>query len=431
MLFQELNLDPRLLRAVAASGYVTPTEIQKQAVPVAMEGRDLMASAQTGTGKTAVFVLAALQRLLIPPKVQGRGPRVLVLTPTRELALQVTQAVRQLGRFIRLRVGTIVGGVPYEAQEKLLRVPLDFLVATPGRLIDHMQRGRVDCSRVELFVLDEADRMLDMGFIRDVDHIAAAVPKTRQTMLFSATLEKGVQDIARRLLRDPDLIELTQVKQKNAAIQQQVHWADGLAHKQALLAHLLGDQNISQAIIFTATKRGAEQVSAILAAQGHVCAALHGDMTQGARNRTMERMRSGGLRILVATDVAARGLDIRTVSHVINFDLPMTAEDYIHRIGRTGRCGSVGVAISLVGLADGEKLACIEHDMGQSLERKVIPGLEPVLAEPRICVGQQPGFRSACSTGRVFSTAFAPKKRRASGGFGKKDGLRHSGTRKE
>lgn len=416
MSFQKFNLDPRLLRAVAACGYTTPTEIQDQAIPLAMEGRDLMASAQTGTGKTAVFVLAALQRLVVPPTVRGHGPRVLVLTPTRELALQVTQAVHQLGRFTHPRAGTIVGGVPYGAQENLLRMPVDILVATPGRFLDHMQRGRVDFSRVELFVLDEADRMLDMGFIDDVDRIASAVPKPRQTMLFSATLESGVQGIARRLLRDPALIEMARVKERHAAIEQLVHCADGLGHKQALLSHLLGDQKVFQAIVFTATKRGAEQVAAVLAAQGHVCAALHGDMSQGARNRTMERMRRGKLRVLVATDVAARGLDIRSVSHVINFDLPMTAEDYVHRIGRTGRCGSSGIAISLVSPQDGDKLASIERYTGQHLERQVIPGLEPVLPEPRK-YPRQHDCRHARSCGRAFKTRVTSKGRRTSGRF--------------
>lgn len=407
------------MRAVAASGYTTPTEVQDQAIPVAMEGRDLMTSAQTGTGKTAIFVLAALQRLIAPPTIRGRGARVLVLTPTRELALQVTQAVHQLGRFTHPRAGTIVGGVPYGPQDKLLRMPLDFLVATPGRLLDHMQQGRVDFSRVELFVLDEADRMLDMGFIDDVDRIASAVPKLRQTMLFSATLESKVQGIALRILRDPARIELARVKERHAAIEQRVHRADGLGHKQALLAHLLGDREVSRAIVFTATKRGAEQVAAIVAAQGHACAALHGDMSQGTRNRTMERMRHGGLRVLVATDVAARGLDIKSVSHVINFDLPMTAEDYVHRIGRTGRCGLSGIAISLVSPQDGDKLACIEHFTGQHLERQVIPGLEPVIPEPR------KGQGSSC--GRVYKAEGTRRNYRTAGRFVQKARSRHSG----
>ncbi len=412
MSFQKFNLDPRLLRAVAASGYTIPTEVQDQAIPIAMEGRDLMASAQTGTGKTAVFVLAALQRLVTPSTLRGRGARVLVLTPTRELALQVTQAVHQLGRFTQPKAGTIVGGVPYDAQEKLLRMPLDFLVATPGRLLDHMQRGRVDFSRVELFVLDEADRMLDMGFIDDVERIASTVPKSRQTMLFSATLEGGVQGIAPRLLRDPARIELARVKERHASIEQRIHCADGLGHKQALLAHLLGDREVSQAIVFTATKRGAEQVAAILAAQGHACAALHGDMSQGARNRTMERMRRGGVRVLVATDVAARGLDIKSVSHVINFDLPMRAEDYVHRIGRTGRCGLSGIAVSLVSPQDRDKLACIEHYTGQHLDRQVIPGLEPVIPEPRKGQG--------ANCGRVFKAQSTRRSYRTSGRFAQK-----------
>ncbi|MEW6611612.1 MAG: DEAD/DEAH box helicase [Pseudomonadota bacterium] len=384
MSFQELQLAEPLLRAIEASGYTNPTEIQRQAIPVALEGRDLMASAQTGTGKTAAFVLPALQRLQSPAPVKGRGPRVLVLTPTRELATQVQDAIKRYARFTKLRVGAIVGGVPYPAQERLLAQPLDLLVATPGRLIDHMQRKRVDFSRLELLVLDEADRMLDMGFIEPVEQIAAATPANRQTLLFSATLEGSIARLAARMLRDPVRIQVAGVQEKHDNIEQRVHIADNVEHKRRLLEHLLDQADVTQAIIFTATKAAADNLAMDLADQGHATAALHGDMRQSARNRTVQRMRRGDVRVLVATDVAARGLDIQGISHVINFDLPMVAEDYVHRIGRTGRGGAFGVAVSLTGPQDWHHLTRIERFTGQKLARAVIPGLEPKRPEPRM-----------------------------------------------
>ena len=389
MSFTELKLSEPLLRAIEASGYTTPTEIQRQAIPVALEGRDLMASAQTGTGKTAAFVLPALERLQQPAAVQGRGPRVLILTPTRELATQIQEAIARYSRFTKLRSGAIVGGAPYPAQEKLLRMPLDLLVATPGRLMDHMERGRVDFSRMELLVLDEADRMLDMGFIEPVEEISAATPANRQTLLFSATLEGNVEKLARRLLNDPLRIQVSGVKEKHANIEQRIHQADDFKHKNQLLQHLLNGQDMTQAIIFTATKRGADKLAEDLGEQGYPCAALHGDMKQSARNRTVQRMRRGDVKVLVATDVAARGLDITGVTHVINFDLPMVAEDYVHRIGRTGRGGAFGIAVSLIGPDDWSKLAQIERLTGNRLDRTVIPGLEPRRPAPK------PGERSS------------------------------------
>jgi superfamily II DNA/RNA helicase len=379
--FKELNLDSKLLQAIEASGFTSPTDIQRAAIPVVLAGRDLMASAQTGTGKTAAFVLPAMQRLLSPPAVQGHGPRVLVLTPTRELANQVNDNIRSLGKFCRYTAGSVVGGMPYPPQIKMLRQPLDLLVATPGRLMDHMAQGRIDFSRLEVLVLDEADRMLDLGFVDAVRDIAAATPANRQTLLFSATLEGKVMVIAKQLLRNPERVQLAANHENHTAITQHVHIADSFGHKHRLLAHHLASTELTQAVIFTATKRGADQLAEKLAEQGHISAALHGDMNQGARKRTVDRMRRGGVRLLVATDVAARGLDIRGISHVINFDLPMVAEDYIHRIGRTGRGGDTGVAISLVGPDDRGKLAGIERLTGRKLERSVIPGLEPSARE--------------------------------------------------
>ena len=392
MLFKDLNLDAKLLKAVEACGFSEPTEIQRQAIPVVLAGRDLMASAQTGTGKTAAFVLPALQKLLSPAAKQGKGPRVLVLTPTRELAMQVNDNIRQFSKFVKFTNGTIVGGMPYPPQMRMLRQPLDLLVATPGRLMDHMEQGRVDFSRLEVLVLDEADRMLDMGFVDAVNKIAAATPDNRQTLLFSATLEGRVLKIAQQLLKNPERITLATNNERNKAIQQHVHHADSVSHKHQLLDHHLSNVDLNQAVIFTATKRAADRLSRSLAAQGHKSAALHGDMNQSKRKRTVDDMRRGKFRVLVATDVAARGLDIRGITHVINFDMPMVAEDYIHRIGRTGRAGDKGNAISLIGPGDWDKLFSIERLTGRKIKREVIEGLEPTTSEPRPGRGGGTGF---------------------------------------
>ncbi len=378
MSFEKLNLDARLLAAITASHFKAPTDIQRQAIPIALEGRDLMASAQTGTGKTAAFVLPALQRLITTPSaVRGRGPRVLVLTPTRELAMQVTDNIRQFSRECRVTSGSIVGGMSYGPQFKLLQQPLDLLVATPGRLMDHMEQGKVDFSRVEILVLDEADRMLDMGFVNAVREIAAKLPRTRQTLLFSATLEGKVLEIARQLLKDPARVQLAAVRDQHEAIAQHVHEVSDVGHKYALLGHYLKDDALYQAVVFIATKHAADKLAKKLVAEGHKAEPLHGNMNQNKRKRTVESMRRGEFRVLVATDVAARGLDIRGISHVINFDLPMVAEDYIHRIGRTGRAGATGIAISFVDHEDRGLMRDIERLTNRKLERKTVAGLEP------------------------------------------------------
>jgi len=381
--FNKLNLHPNLLKAIDACGFDQPTDIQREAIPVVLSGRDLMASAQTGTGKTAAFVLPALQQLLTPARKKGKGPRVLVLTPTRELAIQVNDNIRQFSRFSRFVTGTVVGGMPYPPQIKMLRNPLDLLVATPGRLMDHMESGRVDFSRLEMLVLDEADRMLDMGFVDAVKTIARAMPKARQTLLFSATLEGEILKIARQILKDPVRIQLASNRDRHASITQHAHRADDVTHKHNLLSHYASDASLSQAVIFTATKRNADRLSKKLMADGHTSAALHGDMSQNKRKRTVDNMRRGKIRLLVATDVAARGLDIRGISHVINFDMPMVAEDYIHRIGRTGRAGAKGTAISLVGPDDHRKVSGIQRLTGGDLNWAVIEGLEPTRPAPR------------------------------------------------
>jgi len=380
MSFELLNLNPAILQALAAAGYTQPTAVQARAIPDAIAGRDLMVSAPTGTGKTAAFVLPALQKLATPSTKPGRGPRVLVLTPTRELALQVTTAVEKYCKFLRrMRTGTVLGGMPYLKQRRLLEQPLDILVATPGRLIDFMQQGKVDFSRLDMLVLDEADRMLDMGFIKPVESIAAATPVTRQTLMFSATLDGGIAQLGKRLLRDAQLIEVSGPRVRHENIEQRLHHVDDGGHKSRLLDHLLRDTAIDQAIVFTATKRGADRLAVRLTDDGHSAAALHGNMNQNQRNRTLARMRSGNVRVLVATDVAARGIDVTSISHVINYDLPKVAEDYVHRIGRTGRAGASGIAISFAGPEDGRELKQIERYTGHAIAAHVVEGLEPKL----------------------------------------------------
>jgi superfamily II DNA/RNA helicase len=374
--FESLNLDPTILRAVLEAGYDTPTGVQAQAIPPALEGRDIMASAQTGTGKTAAFTLPALNLLATPHPLKSRGPRILVLTPTRELAAQVNEAARKYGKYIRARTVSIVGGMPYPLQNKLLSQPLDILVATPGRFIDHMERGRIDLSRLQMLVLDEADRMLDMGFMPDVERICEALPKERQTLLFSATLD-GIMHIGKQFLNNPITIQVAGQKQKHENIEQRLHFVDDMNHKNKLLEHLLIEPDVNQAIIFTSTKRHADLLAEDLYAAGHKTAALHGDMTQGARNRTLTKLRQGDVKVLVATDVAARGIDVQGISHVINYDLPKFSEDYVHRIGRTGRAGKQGTAISFASNVDRHLLRKIEQYTGQKLEATVIAGFEP------------------------------------------------------
>ena len=375
--FASLGLNPTILKAVEEAGYTIPSPIQAQAIPEALAGHDLMASAQTGTGKTAAFILPAFHRIAEPSAVRSKGPRVLVLTPTRELAQQVSEAATKYGKNMRLKVVSVLGGMPYPLQNKLLSNPVDILVATPGRLIDHIERGRIDFSRLEMLVLDEADRMLDMGFIDDVERIAAATPATRQTLLFSATLDGVIGNLAKRLLKDPKRISIAATQARHENIEQRLMYVDDMAHKNRLLDHLLRDTEVNQAIVFTATKRDADTLSDSLSAQGHSVAALHGDMNQRERNRTLTNLRRGQVRVLVATDVAARGIDVAGISHVINFDLPKAAEDYVHRIGRTGRAGATGIAVSFASNRDAVNLHKIERYTGQSIVAHTIPGLEP------------------------------------------------------
>jgi superfamily II DNA/RNA helicase len=384
MYFSAFGLQAPLLKALEQAGLTTPTPVQAQAIPAALQGRDVLACAQTGTGKTAAFVLPALHRIISGPSAQpkGRGPRVLVLTPTRELAQQVTDNVRTFGREARLRSGVIVGGVSYGPQYTLLANPLDMLVATPGRLIDHMQEGKVDFSRVEMVVLDEADKMLDMGFLKPVERILEkirAATSRPQMLLFSATFTPAVDKFSQRVLHQPTKIELAPARANHDQITQHVFRADGQDHKLALLHALLKNDGVTQAIIFSATKHGSEKLAGKLSQAGYASAALHGGMKQNARKRTLAQMHGGSVRFLVATDVAARGIDVKQLSHVINFDLPQVAEDYVHRIGRTGRAGETGVAISLVAPSDVPMLRDIEKLLGKRMDLAHMPGLEPAL----------------------------------------------------
>ncbi|MEQ1668366.1 MAG: DEAD/DEAH box helicase [Sulfuriferula sp.] len=403
MSFASLGLNESLIKALEDSGYTQATPIQEQAIPMILEGHDLLASAQTGTGKTAAFMLPALEKLSTPSPIAARGPRVLVLTPTRELALQVTAAAQKYGSHLRrVKVVSVLGGMPYPVQNKMLSQPYEVLVATPGRLIDHIERGRIDFSRLELLILDEADRMLDMGFFDDVERIAMATPATRQTVMFSATFEGNIARLATQLLKSPKRIEVAHQQARHENITQHMHYVDDLSHKNRVLTHLVNDTDINQAIIFTATKRDADSLADDLQAAGHKVAALHGDMHQGARNRTITQMRHGSIRLLVATDVAARGLDVPGITHVINYDLPKNPEDYVHRIGRTGRAGASGIAVSLASPRDSMQLKRIERFTGQLIPAQVIDGLEPKL-KPRTGSapsGGRPGNGNGGGAGR-------------------------------
>ncbi len=414
MLFEELQLAPPILKALTQCGHHRPTPVQAEAIPKVLTGRDVIASAQTGTGKTAAFVLPALQRLSEAPPERKRCSRVLVLTPTRELADQITQAARTYGRYLKVKSVAIFGGMPFREQIRALSQSPEMIIATPGRLLDHMSRKLIDLSQLEMFILDEADRMLDMGFIEDVERISAAVPDDCQTLLFAATLGSATAKLAQSLMKDPERVEVAPGKITHDTIEQRLHVADNLQHKNRLLQHLCADSTVTKAIIFSATKRDANALAGDLNRQGHAAAALHGDMSQNARNRTMVNMHRGKIKLLVATDVAARGLDITGISHVINFDLPRSAEDYVNRIGRTGRNGESGIAISFASQAELAYLDRIERYIGQALSMQVIPGLEPAHPLNRMSSGRCSNLRPYC--GGSGNSAFNGKRVRRSFG---------------
>jgi superfamily II DNA/RNA helicase len=377
MSFSTLGLDSSLLTTLAALGYAEPTPVQREAIPAVLAGGDLLVSSQTGSGKTAAFVLPALQRLQQPAATAGSGPRMLVLTPTRELAMQVQKAIHGYAAGQKLRTALLVGGMPFGAQLQQVRKPVDIAVATPGRLKDHLQRGSVSLARVELLVLDEADRMLDMGFQEDIDWIVAQVPVRRQTLLFSATLDGVVGRLARRVTQNAKRISAGNSSIDKPDITQHALFADNEAHKARLLDSLLRDTDIEQALVFTATKRAAEDVYLALTGSGFAAGALHGDMHQRERSRTLQRLREGRMRVLVATDVAARGIDVPGINLVVNYDAPRQAQDYVHRIGRTGRAGRAGVAVTFLGRGERHLVRSLARDTGNAMSVMVIPGLEP------------------------------------------------------
>ncbi|SUX29784.1 DEAD/DEAH box helicase [Chromobacterium vaccinii] len=373
--FADLGLADPLLRAVADTGYTTPTPIQAQAIPQVLQGGDLLAAAQTGTGKTAGFTLPLLQLLMRSPSHHAGRPRALVLTPTRELAAQVEESVRTYSKYLPLKSLVMFGGVNINPQIKALRAPVDILVATPGRLLDHVGQKTVDLSGVEILVLDEADRMLDMGFIHDIKKVLAKLPAKRQNLLFSATFSDEIKTLADKLLDNPKLVEVARRNTTNELVTQKVHLVDR-DKKTDLLIHLIREQNWFQVLVFTRTKHGANRLAEKLDKIGIPAAAIHGNKSQNARTRALADFKSGELQVLVATDIAARGLDIDQLPHVVNFELPNVSEDYVHRIGRTGRAGTPGEALSLVCVDEFSFLRDIEKLIKMSIERFTVPGFE-------------------------------------------------------
>ena len=433
--FADLNLDKNILSAVRSEGYESPTPIQAQAIPFALDGRDIMASAQTGSGKTAAFLLPTLQKLTKRSEKPGKGPRALVLTPTRELAAQVEKNALAYAKNMRwFRTVSIVGGASFGYQTRALSKPVDLIVATPGRLMDLMQSGKVDFARLEVLILDEADRMLDMGFIDDIETIVEATPTDRQTLLFSATWDGAVGKLARKLTKDPETIEVERVDDQGK-IEEQLLYCDDMRHKNRLLDHILRDANIDQCVIFMSTKAMTEVIADELYEKGFAANCLHGDMPQGWRNRTLMDLRKGRCKILVATDVAARGIDVPTITHVINYDLPKQAEDYVHRIGRTGRAGRTGIAITFAEVNEYVKVHKIEKYIGRKLPELTIEGMEPT--RKRKSTGGKPKGKGGW--GDRKSGGWRGDKKPAKEGFGgksrgeghKKDGFKKDGFKKD
>ena len=379
MTFEQLGLTEELLKAVTEQGYITPTPVQQKAIPLILEGRDILAGAQTGTGKTASFTLPLLQRLAenSDPHQKPRRVRALILVPTRELAAQVYESVITYGKYLPLHVEAVVGGASIGVQTRNLRRGCDIVVATPGRLIDHVQQRNINLSNVEILVLDEADRMLDMGFMPDVRQIMSLLPKQRQSLLFSATVPNAIKSLAASVLNNPVEVEVAKQNATADNISERVYGINR-EYKRELLSYLIGSNNWKQVLVFVRTKHGADRLEKQLIEDGIRTVALHGDKTQGARNKALEYFKTGKVSVLVATDIAARGLDIDELPHVVNFDLPQVPEDYIHRIGRTGRAGSSGEALSLVCPEEAWMLAEIEKLLKRQIPRVADTGYEPV-----------------------------------------------------
>ncbi len=394
MNFDELKLAPAILKAVHEQGYETPTPIQAQAIPAVLDGKDLLGGAQTGTGKTAAFMLPILHRLSMSRSAQnkfgGNGIRALILTPTRELAAQVEESAREYGKYLQLTSTVIFGGVGMNPQITKVKKGVDILVATPGRLLDLLQQGVLDLGQVQILVLDEADRMLDMGFIHDVKKVLAVVPKEKQSLLFSATFSDEIRDLAQGLLKDPLHIQVTPRNTTVQRITQLIHPV-GRGKKKALLAHIIQEHNWSQVLVFTRTKFGANSVAEYLEKNGISAMALHGNKSQTARTQALAGFKSGEVRALVATDIAARGIDIDDLPHVVNYEIPNVCEDYVHRIGRTGRAGADGAAINLVCLDEEGFMQAIERFTKQNIEVKLVEGFgaEPGEKAEPLAMGRQ------------------------------------------
>lgn len=383
MSFDNFGLSTEILRAVAEQGYTEPTPVQRQSIPAIMDGRDVMVGAQTGTGKTAGFTLPMLQLLSTQPPPAGRKrPRALILTPTRELTAQVGESVKVYGRHLPLRSAVIFGGVKIKPQTEQLRKGVDIVTATPGRLLDHVGQRNVDLSGVEFLVLDEADRMLDMGFLPDIRRILALLPKKRQSLLFSATFSSDIERLAGSLLNSPQRIQIARSNSAAEAVEHVVHPVDR-SRKRDLLIQLIKDGEWSQVLVFVNMKHSVDRLADRLNKAGIQAMAIHGDKNQGQRTRALADFKKGKVRVLVATDVASRGLDIEQLPHVVNYELPLEVENYVHRIGRTGRAGHVGEAVSLVAADEMVLLEEIETMLDMPLPRKIIPGFEP---DPRIKV---------------------------------------------
>ena len=453
MSFAALGLSEPLVRACADTGYTTPTPIQNEAIPLVLAGGDLLAGAQTGTGKTAGFVLPILERLIAHPlpapatrtdsrgKVQtaARALRVLILTPTRELAAQVEASVRVYGKHVKLKSVAVFGGVGFGPQAAALRAGVDILVATPGRLLDHVQQRTVDLSKIEILVLDEADRMLDMGFIHDIKRVMALMPAAnhgvrRQNLLFSATFSDDIKALAEKLLDHPKTIQIAARNSTVEVIAQKVHPVDR-DKKRALLTHLIREHNWHQVLVFTRTKHGANRLAEQLDGDGISAMAIHGNKSQGARTAALTKFKANKLQVLVATDIAARGIDIDQLPHVVNYELPNVAEDYVHRIGRTGRAGATGEAISLVCVDEGGLLRDIERLIKRSLPKEVVMGFEVdprIRAEPILRGGAGQG-RGAPSRGGPSQSPRSNFSKPRSEGFAKKpafgNGPRPSGAK--
>jgi ATP-dependent RNA helicase RhlE len=403
MSFLSLGLRPELVRAVSDKGYAEPTPVQAQAIPLILEGRDLMGSAQTGTGKTAGFTLPILQRLDRPgrPGKNRRVLRALAIVPTRELAMQINRSIEDYGKWLSLESSAVFGGVNINPQKKMLARGVDFLVATPGRLLDLVNQGSVDLSRIEILVLDEADRMLDMGFIRDIRKLLALLPRQKQTLLFSATFSEDIKQLAGGLLHSPALVEIGRRNDAVESVEQLIHPVEK-GRKRELLSQLIGSNNWRQVLVFGRTKHGANHLAKQLNADGITATAIHGNKSQSARTEALAKFKAGKVQVLVATDIAARGLDIEQLPHVINFELPQVAEDYVHRIGRTGRAGHRGHAISLVCGEESGQLRDIERLIKREIPRQVVAGYAAELSPgaPTVNANKKPNKRRRRSGSR-------------------------------